>query len=125
MLIHEYIHMGRLDEALGAAETLAQQKGLSPWRLAELAWAYGHVGRTDEARKYLEELQLLAQKVYVKASAFGCIYLGLGEIDSAFDWFEKSIDERDSLIFILFPDPAFDSVRSHPRYHALLRNTNS
>ena len=124
MLAHDYIHMGKLNEALETAETLAQLRGQNPWLLAELAWVYGQVGRTDQAQKYLEELQLLAQKVYIKASAFGGIYLGLGEIDAAFDWFEKSIDERDSLILTLFPDPGFDSMRSHPRYHALLRRMN-
>ena len=52
------------------------------------------------------------------------IYIGLGEIDKAFDWLERAIEERDSMILTLFRSAFFDPLRSHPRYKALLRKMN-
>jgi hypothetical protein len=52
------------------------------------------------------------------------IYFGLGEIDKAFDWFEKGVEERHFLISYAYSLPFFDPIRSHPRYKALLRKMN-
>jgi hypothetical protein len=81
------------------------------------------MGRVGEARKILEELQERARKSHVPGSVYALIYMGFGEIDKAFDWFEKSIEERDSMIWYVHYS-AFDPLRSHPRYHALLRKMN-
>jgi hypothetical protein len=42
----------------------------------------------------------------------------------AFDWLEKAIDERDAVSPHIHVEPAFDPLRSHPRYPALLRKMN-
>ena len=57
---------------------------------------------------------------YVPASAFAAIYTSLGEMEKAFEWFEKAIAEREFMVqrFDL------DLLRSNPRYHALLRKMN-
>jgi hypothetical protein len=60
----------------------------------------------------------------VPPCAFARIYEALGEIDNALDWCEKAIDARDSWIFHLNVDPAWDPLRSHPRFQALLGKMN-
>ncbi len=45
----------------------------------------------------------------------------MGEFEKALDWFEKSVDEQ-AVLSHLFP--SLDPLRSHPRYHALLRKMN-
>jgi hypothetical protein len=92
--------------------------------LSSLGAAYALTGRVGDAHKLLAELQDLAQKAYVPPSSFVLIYLGLGEMDQCFDWIEKAVEERDSMIFILPVHPLADPIRSHPRYHALLRKMN-
>jgi serine/threonine-protein kinase len=111
-------------EAIRAMETYAQLAGRTPAALGFLAMIYAGAGRTVEAKKLLQELQELEQKTYVPPSSFGSIYLGLGEIDKALDWYEKAIDERDSYILHLSVDPQYDRLRSHPRFQALLRKMN-
>jgi hypothetical protein len=69
-------------------------------------------------------LQSLAQRAYVSSFHFGLIYLGLGDMDKCFDWLEKAAEERDSMIFMLPVNPLLDPLRSHQRYHALLRKMN-
>jgi len=119
-----YIQTGKTDEAIREIETLAQIVGHIPIALGWLGWAYALTGRIGEARKLLEELQDLAQKTYVLPSSFAVIYFGLGEIDRGFDWLEKAVDERDGWILHIHVHPAFDPLRSHPRYPALLRKMN-
>jgi eukaryotic-like serine/threonine-protein kinase len=77
-----------------------------------------------KAQNLLEELQQLAKKVYVPPMAFAIIYCGLKEVDRVFDWFEKAIEDRGGTDIIFYIDPIFDPLRSHPRYHALLRKMN-
>jgi len=85
---------------------------------------YALTGRTGEALKLLEELQERAQKQYAPSWSFAVIYSGLGEMDKAFDWFEKAVDEREPLMLHFHVHPNYDPLRTHPRYKALLRKMN-
>jgi hypothetical protein len=49
------------------------------------------------------------------------IHLGLGEIDEAFEWLRKGIEERSYWIVFLKIDPVYDEIRSDPRFQDLLR----
>lgn len=49
------------------------------------------------------------------------IYVGLGEKDEAFAWFEKAYEERASWLVWFKTDPMLDALRSDPRYRDLLR----
>jgi hypothetical protein len=50
--------------------------------------------------------------------------MGLGEIDKAFDWFDKMVEERGMVSFFILFTQNIGHVRSHPRYKALLRKMN-
>jgi tetratricopeptide (TPR) repeat protein len=118
------ILIGKSDEGIGAIETGVQLFGRSPLNLTWLGFAYANVGRIGDAQKLLAELQALAQKAYMSPFIFVPIYFGLGEMDKCFDWMEKAVEERDSLIFMLPVNPIYDPLRSHPRSQALLRKMN-
>jgi hypothetical protein len=77
-----------------------------------------------EAKRLLKELEEIIQKTYVLPSAIARIYLGLGESDKDFDWFDKAIDDHDSATLHPPVYPIFDPLRAHPCYHALLRKMN-
>ena len=50
------------------------------------------------------------------------IYAGLGENEQAIAWLEKALDEGYSdFWFFLGVHPTWDSLRSEPRFQALLR----
>jgi serine/threonine protein kinase/Tfp pilus assembly protein PilF len=119
-----YACTGRTEEAIRAEEQVVQLTGRSPFALGVLGRLYAEAGRAGEARKLLDELQELDQKVYVPPSSFASIYYGLGEIDRAFDWLDKAVDERDAWIIHLHVNPYNDSLRSYPRYQTLLRKMN-
>jgi hypothetical protein len=89
-----------------------------------LGWAYTQVGMDDKAQKLLEELEKLARQTYVPPNVFAVIYSGLKDNDRTFYWLEKAIEERDSISIRIDLSPAYDNIRSHPRYKALLRKMN-
>ena len=119
-----YFHIGKHDDAIRAAETIAQLMGRSSFALGNLGWAYASAGRTAEALKVLEELQDRGHSVYVPSWSLAVIYQGLGEMDNAFDWFEKAIDEHEPLMLQFNVHPNYETLRTHPRYSPLLRKMN-
>ena len=48
------------------------------------------------------------------------LYLGIGDIEHAFEWLEKAAEARDVLLYYLKVGPIYDKIREDPRYEALL-----
>jgi hypothetical protein len=48
-------------------------------------------------------------------------YLYAGDADKAMPWLEKAVEARSFGVSFLVADPAFDSLRSDPRFIALLK----
>lgn len=90
-------------------------------RYPMLAFAYAVGGKRRQALKILDEQKRLAKQRYVSPDNFAIIYAGLGDKDRAFEWLEKSYEDRTRLILQLISRPMFDSLRSDPRYADLLR----
>ena len=119
-----YILEEKFAEGLHAIEVANQSFGSNPLLLGFLGFIHARMGQTAEAQRLLEELNRLMEKSYVPGTTIAMIYLGLGKMDKAFDWFEKGVEERHSMISTGFSLPIFDPLRSHPRYKALLRKMN-
>jgi eukaryotic-like serine/threonine-protein kinase len=78
-------------------------------------------GQIDRARKLARELEDLAKRAPVPAAFMAQIYGALGDKDRAFQWLEKSYQEREAFMPFLKVDPGFDSLRSDPRFGDFLR----
>lgn len=78
----------------------------------------------DEAKKILDKLLKLSNKEYVSPFFIALIYTGLNQKDQAFEWLEKSYEKREGKICWLKADHTFDSLRSDPRFKALLKKMN-
>src|SRR6267154_1381043 len=89
-----------------------------------IAALYGHAlavsGDVAGARKTLADLKQLAQKRYVSAIYFACIYTGLGDNKMAMDWLDKAFRERNDRLVYLNVDPMADPLRSEPRFRDLM-----
>ena len=51
-------------------------------------------------------------------------HAGLDEPDRVFEWLEESYGARDTWLPFMHVEPAFDRVRSDPRFQDLLRRMN-
>ena len=87
---------------------------------AALAHACALAGKTEESRKMLAELRANAAGRNVPAPMIARIYLGLGEIDRAFEWLKKGVEERSYWNVFLKMDPVYDPIRNDPRFQELL-----
>ena len=48
------------------------------------------------------------------------VHIGLGDTDRAFEWLQKALEARDWQMALLKVEPAFDGLRSDPRFAALV-----
>ena len=112
-------YQGRAEEAVAVFE-----KALSHSRealsLSYLGHVYGRLGRKDEAKRLLQELDQLRTRGQAPPIAFATIYAGLGDIDAAFDWLETAYRLRDGYLFWLPGAPGLDPLRSDPRFTDLV-----
>ena len=118
------IAMGRSREGLEALERAAALTPDSPIFLAQLGQAYGMTGEEAKAREILARLHALSLTRYVSPYAFAYVHTGLGENDLALDWLEKAYEQRSGAIYGIKGSFLFRSLRSHPRFTALLRKMN-
>jgi len=140
--IQQYLKTIELDEGFGLAHRrLAQtyerkqmySEAASEFKKAitlsgeDVEWlsAHGHfyaiLGETDKANEVLKRLETLAKSRYVPAYLVARIYLGLGDIDRAFELLDKAVEERYGYLAYLNVEPLFDSVRSDPRFAEIVR----
>ena len=91
----------------------------SDFFLGWLGLALAVCGKKAEARAVLDSLK--RQVRYVLPTSFAHIYLGLGEIGAAFEWFDRAVNERDQMMMPILSYAHFDPIREDPRFAALLR----
>ena len=113
------VEMGSVDEAVPELET-ALQVARSPEMIAALGYAFARAGHADRARQALGELMTFASARYTSSSLIAQVHAGLGENTQAFEWLEKAADAHAADLAWLPVRPVFDSLRSEPRFHALL-----
>ena len=117
MLGATYAAKGMYQEAVDEfRNTLPQGKQYLGW----LGYALALVGRREEAESTLGEMQDLLESQAVSADDMARVHIGLGNIDEAFRWLDRALDERAVYVVYLRIDPSYAPLRSDPRYHVLL-----
>jgi serine/threonine-protein kinase len=114
-----YVQQGRYEEALAEmpkARALVER----PRQLARIGYVYAAAGKRDEAIKILAEVEGSTSQRYDLGAYIAAIYAALGNKDQAFAWLEKACDERERGVFDLKVGPRWDTLRSDPRFRALL-----
>jgi TolB-like protein len=87
------------------------------------AWALGTAGRADEARALVERLEQ-RQSAWLDPAIMGSAYGGIGDLDRAFAWFERALQERSPNMIYMRQGPPWDFARSDPRFEAMMRRMN-
>jgi serine/threonine-protein kinase len=93
-----FIVRGRVDEGFALLESASDMSGRTPFMLGTLASALAMVGRTEESRELLKELETRSETEYVRAFTFFIMHAHLGDFDKAFELAEKAREERDTVL---------------------------
>jgi TolB-like protein/Flp pilus assembly protein TadD len=121
LLSLSYAWGGRPEEALRLCrETLAQVDGLNVV-LGHLGAAYAKIGKHEEARKLLRQLQAAWKPDGRSSNRIAEIYAGLGDKDAAFEWLEKAFQEHTSFLAYLKFHPLFENLHGDPRFDDLVK----
>lgn len=113
-----YAARGELDEALLAHQRATALTGGSP--NTGLARTLALVGRKEEARRMLAQLQAEATRTRVYQPGLAAVFSALGDVDGAIDWLERSYQQKHPSLRFL-GGPAFASLEGDPRYRDLRR----
>jgi len=113
-----YTMVGDYENAISVLQKISQ---LFPWAASSLGFTYALSGKKNEAEKLIHELEGQSEEKYVPPSAIVCIYIGLGEIDKAFEWIDKCYEGRDGWMTWINVYPEVNSLRSDSRFKNLLR----
>ena len=126
-----HVHMGRAlclkkmhREAVSAAQKGIEFSGGAPLAKGVYGYILAMSGDKEKAEQVLFELKEQAKLGFVPAFSVTLIYVGLGDKENAFDWFEKAIEQRDPALFHIKSSPEADILRTDPRYKALLKKMN-
>jgi TolB-like protein len=115
---------GHIEEALVHQRRAVERSGGLPQMLGWLSLTLARDGDVAGARSVLDMLRAVSSQRYVSPTCFVWVHAGLGEFDETMNWIERAIEERDSFIIPIKTYPAFDPLRSDPRFLALVRKMN-
>jgi eukaryotic-like serine/threonine-protein kinase len=83
-----------------------------------IARAYALLGRRDDALRVLNNLVKRGGAFDLQEIAIA--YFALGDVDRGFEWLTKAFDQRSGYVPWAKVQPAFDEIRSDPRFQALV-----
>jgi tetratricopeptide (TPR) repeat protein len=109
----------RLDEAISEFLKAIEISGHSAVLDSSLAHAYAISGHREEATRIANDLESQNDKNPSAEANIALIHAGLGDNDQAMMWLNKAYDARFNPSILV--RPAFDPVRSDPRFKDLLR----
>jgi tetratricopeptide (TPR) repeat protein len=93
--------------------------------IAELAYINGMLGREEQARALLRELEGMSQDGHVSPRSAARAYASIGDSDRTLHWIERGIEEeRNWYAFPTLYRPLFDFLRADPRYSEVLGRAN-
>jgi tetratricopeptide (TPR) repeat protein len=113
--LHEY------EDAAAAFETALSLSPRDARATPALGHVYGLMGRRQDALRLIESTRDRDMRGWLGPTSVAVIYLGLGDKDAAFSWFEKAWKLREGALPYIKLDPRCDPVRSDPRFALLLR----
>ena len=118
-----YLRSGKSDDALREFRQAVQLAGPDDADLLlDLGFAEASAGKTQEARKILDEFLRFHQQGRVPSASIAILYGALGERDEAFAWLNKAYLERSpELTYLNVPGRRYEPLRNDPRFQQLVR----
>jgi tetratricopeptide (TPR) repeat protein len=119
---HAYLRKGLLDEAI---ETLQKSRRLfapTGWAESALIICFLRKGDRKTAEKILAEMLEVRKRLPVSPMCLATGLAALGDLDAAFEWVGKAVQERDSMAIVTpsFADDLLPELARDPRFAAFV-----
>jgi tetratricopeptide (TPR) repeat protein len=122
MLGSIYLLNSEYEKALHEFDKALQlSKEENPFILSNMGIAHAKSGNKLKAKKILEDLLELSRENSFDPYCMAPLYLGLNQIDEAFEWLEKAYKGRSDSLVHLKTDPLLEDLRPDPRFSDLLK----
>lgn len=121
LVTYAYVERRLFAQASDEAKTLSRIYGEGPAIWMALAYIYGRAGQLDRGRHELEKLDKISRQEQVNPVTMLWAHLGIGNKEEALADLEKAYSEHFGILTTLKVEPAFDPLRSDPRFQDLLR----
>jgi TolB-like protein len=108
-------------------EVLVEMRGRKlhgPGSQGFVAQALALSGRQEEARVELAQVLERARREHVPAYDVATIYAALDDVDNAFAWLERAVDDSATVGTIAL-EPEFEKLHSDPRFETLVARTRT
>jgi len=93
----------------------------NPDLAAAIGADYAQSGYPGVMQSWLEGLKEVSKRGYVSAYNIAQIYARLGERGQTMAWLEQAFTQRDSKLTYISVEPAFDQLRSDPRFQQFVQ----
>jgi len=120
LIIYAYVEKRMFSQALAGAES-QRLYGEGPWYWSVLAYSYGRAGQLERARRELDKLEKVSRHEQLNPVIMLWAHLGVGDKEEALADLEKAYSGHFGFLTTLKVEPAFDPLRSDPRFQDLLR----
>jgi DNA-binding winged helix-turn-helix (wHTH) protein/tetratricopeptide (TPR) repeat protein len=121
IITYACVEKRRFAEALAEAEVVRRFYGDGPWYWSNLAYIYGRAGQLERARRALEKLEKLSIHDPLDPVTMLWAHLGMGDKEEALADLDRAYSGHFPILITLRVEPAFDPLRSDPRFQDLLR----
>lgn len=113
-----FAEQGRFEEALaelGISKALTNDRDV----VAALGRVHAMMGDRRQAEAAIAELSERSKESFVPSYCVAVIHGALGDLDEAFCWLTRAVDERSYWVMYLNVDPALDVLRGDARFETL------
>jgi eukaryotic-like serine/threonine-protein kinase len=115
-----YAQNGMFKEAIGERQKVLTLSG-NPDLAAAIGEDFNTFGYPGVMKSWLEGLKEVSKRGYVSSYNIAQIYARLGDKNQALASLEVALDQRDSNLTYVRVEPAFDEIRTEPRFQKVVQ----
>ena len=120
-----YERLGRGAEAIAALRQAVECSAGSPVMLAGLGHTLAVLHERRDARRIVQDLQRLRGDKGLFAYELAVIHSALGDLEQAFTWFTRAVNERSGWMAYVRVDPRLDALHGDPRFERLVPDSTT
>ena len=113
-----YVALGDFDKALKIFEEYHKLVGHKLKGITQLGYLHGKMGDTEKARYYLDLMRQRDEEdpEVSLAMDFSVVYLGMGDYDKVFEYFDEALEEKLGTMLFINTNPIWDDIKKDPRF---------